>query len=111
MVDMDYHSTRDALRKFMAEREWHQFHTPGNLAKSISIEAGELLEHFQWSDSTNLNEVRLELADVLTYAYLLADRLGLEPHEIILEKLSITDRKYPVQRSRGRSHKYDQLPD
>lgn len=95
----------------MTVREWDQFHTTENLAKSISIEAAELLEHFQWSDATDLDAVRLELADVLTYAYLLAAKLGVDPEEIILEKLEITDKKYPVDRARGRSDKYDQLPD
>lgn len=106
-----FETVREALRQFVADREWDQFHTPGNLAKSISIEAAELLEHFQWSDPTDLTQVRLELADVLTYAYLLAYKLDLEPSEIILEKLAITNAKYPIDRSRGRSDKYDQLPD
>lgn len=102
---------QEALRQFMTVREWDQFHTTENLAKSISIEAAELLEHFQWSDATDLDAVRLELADVLTYAYLLAAKLGVDPEEIILEKLEITDKKYPVDRARGKSDKYDQLPD
>lgn len=110
-MSTNFEPVRDALRQFVADREWDQFHTPGNLAKSISIEAGELLEHYQWSDTTDLAAVRLELADVLTYAYLLADKLDLDPHEIVLEKLAITDEKYPVHRSRGRSDKYDRLPD
>lgn len=104
-------SVHNALRRFMADREWDQFHTTENLAKSISIESAELLEHFQWSDATDLDAVRLELADVLTYAYLLAAKLGVDPEELILEKLEITDKKYPVDRARGRSDKYDQLPD
>ena len=97
------------LRAFIAEREWEQFHTPENLAKSIAIEAGELLEEFQWSPNFNADRVRLELADVLTYCLELADRLGLDPEEIILEKLAITREKYPVEASRGRSDKYDRL--
>lgn len=102
---------QEALQQFVADREWDQFHTPSSLAKSISIEAAELLEHFQWSDEADPDLVRLELADVLTYAYLLAYKLSVDPGEIILEKLAITDTKYPVHRSRGRSNKYDQLPD
>jgi NTP pyrophosphatase (non-canonical NTP hydrolase) len=98
-----------ALRAFIAEREWAQFHSPENLAKSISIEAGELLEEFQWSTEFDEKRVRLELADVLTYCYELADRLGVSPHEIILEKLEITRAKYPAETSRGRSTKYDRL--
>lgn len=101
----------DALRDFVAERDWGQFHSPANLAKSVAIEAGELLECFQWTDEYDNDAVREELADVLTYAYLLADRLGLEPDEIVLGKLATTSEKYPVERARGRSEKYDQLPD
>ncbi len=101
----------DAIRTFMAERDWAQFHEPVNLAKSISIEAGELLECFQWSDDADPERVRSELADVLTYCLLLSDRLGLDPEEIVLAKLEETGRKYPVEKSRGRSAKYDQLPD
>lgn len=98
-----------ALRAFIAERDWAQFHSPENLAKSISIEAGELLEEFQWSPEFDAERVRLELADVLTYCYELADRLGVDPDAIVLEKLEITREKYPVERARGRSVKYDQL--
>ena len=98
-----------ALRAFIAEREWAQFHSPENLAKSIAVEAGELLEEFQWSPEFDPERVRLELADVLTYCYELADRLGVDPEQIILEKLEITRQKYPVERAKGRSDKYDQL--
>jgi len=97
------------LRAFIAERDWAQFHSPENLAKSIAIEAGELLEEFQWSPEFDVERVRLELADVLTYCYELADRLGMDPEAIILEKLAITEEKYPVEKARGRSAKYDQL--
>jgi len=100
-----------ALRAFVAEREWEQFHSPANLAKSIAIEAGELLECFQWSDDADEAGVRSELADVLTYAYLLADRLGVDAETLLLEKLEVTRSKYPVERARGRSEKYDRLPD
>ena len=101
-------SVREALREFVAEREWQQFHTPENLAKSISIEAGELLECFQWGDA-DLRSAKDELADVLTYCLLLAERLGVDPDTIVLEKLAKTREKYPVEKSRGRSEKYDQL--
>ncbi|GGF36321.1 nucleotide pyrophosphohydrolase [Marmoricola endophyticus] len=99
----------DALAEFVDEREWAQFHTPGNLAKSIVIEAGELLECFQWSDSAEESAVRDELADVLTYCHLLAARLDLDADQIVLDKLEKTREKYPVDRARGRSTKYDQL--
>jgi NTP pyrophosphatase (non-canonical NTP hydrolase) len=102
-------TVRDELRAFVAERDWSQFHSPENLAKSISIEAGELLECFQWSPESDADRVRDELADVLTYCYLLADRLGAEPEQLILEKLARTRTKYPVDKAHGRSTKYDQL--
>ncbi|WP_448007001.1 nucleotide pyrophosphohydrolase [Agromyces bauzanensis] len=97
------------MRQFVAERDWDKFHTPGNLAKSISIEAGELLECFQWGESADRERVTEELADVLTYCYLLANKLGVEAEQIVLDKLEKTRSKYPVDRSRGRSTKYDQL--
>jgi dCTP diphosphatase len=100
-----------ALLAFAKEREWGQFHTPANLAKSIAIEAGELLECFQWSDDATHERVVEELADVLTYARLLAAKLGVDPDRIVLDKLEVTRSKYPVETSRGRSVKYDQLPD
>lgn len=106
---MTEQSARDALRAFVAERDWGQFHTTENLAKSISIEAGELLECFQWDSDVPAERVQDELADVLTYCYLLADRLGVSPERIILDKLAKTDRKYPVDKAKGRSTKYDQL--
>lgn len=99
----------ETLRTFMAEREWGQFHTPENLAKSISIEAAELLECFQWNAEADSEKVAAELADVLTYALLLADRLDLDPEQIVRAKLEVTGRKYPRDKARGRSTKYDQL--
>lgn len=101
----------EQLREFMSEREWSQFHTPGNLAKSIVIESAEILEHFQWDDSFHREEVLDELADVLTYALLLVDRLDADPSEIILNKLAKTREKYPAELARGRSEKYDRLQD
>ena len=97
------------LRAFSEERDWDQFHTPENLAKSISIEAAELLECFQWSPDGDAQAVKEELADVLTYCYFLAMKVGLEPDQIVLEKLAVTAQKYPVEKSRGSSAKYDQL--
>jgi dCTP diphosphatase len=97
----------DALTAFVAEREWGQFHTPENLAKSIAIEAAELLECFQWNADADESKVRAELADVLTYCFLLAQRIGAEPDQIVLEKLALTREKYPVEKARGNSSKYD----
>lgn len=105
----DSSTVTDALRSFVAERDWAQFHTPENLAKSIAIEAGELLECFQWNDDAPHDRVADELADVLTYAHLLAARLGVNPDQIVLDKLETTRSKYPVEQARGRSAKYDQL--
>ncbi len=99
------------LREFVAERNWSQFHTPANLAKSISIEAAELLECFQWNDDANIDDVRDELADVLTYCMLMADGLGLDINEIVLAKLDESRSKYPVDKSFGTSTKYDRLQD
>lgn len=100
---------RQTLREFVREREWEQFHTPENLAKSIAIEAAELLECFQWNATDNDGRAREELADVVTYCILLAERLEVDLDEIVLEKLAVTARKYPVDRAKGRSSKYDAL--
>ncbi len=98
------------IRKFNIERDWDQFHSPENLAKSISIEAGELLECFQWnSENYDKDDVCEELADVFTYCIMMADKLGVKPEEIILKKLEKTKKKYPVEKSRGVSTKYNKL--
>ncbi|MDH6236775.1 nucleotide pyrophosphohydrolase [Cryobacterium sp. CG_9.6] len=106
---MNEFSVSDEIAAMVAERDWSQFHTPENLAKSIAIEAGELLECFQWNADADPDRVRGELADVLTYCLLLADRLGMDPNQIILDKLAVTRGKYPVDTARGRSTKYDAL--
>ena len=106
---MDENRLRDELRQFVSEREWQQFHTPQNLAKSISIESAELLECYQWTDIADLDRVAEELADVLTYSLLLADKLGLNPTELVVNKLELTRAKYPVEKSKGNSTKYDKL--
>ena len=100
---------KSAITTFVSERDWTQFHSAENLAKSIAIEAGELLECYQWSDTSDESRVRDELADVLTYCLLLADKLGVDPDQIVLDKLAITREKYPVDKARGRSEKYDAL--
>jgi NTP pyrophosphatase (non-canonical NTP hydrolase) len=102
-------SLRDELAAFVAERDWAQFHAPENLAKSIAIEAGELLECFQWSADADADRVRGELADVLTYCIQLADRIGADPDQLVREKLAVTRAKYPADKARGRSAKYDAL--
>ena len=100
----------EEIKKFNEERDWGKFHTPANLAKSISIEAAELLECFQWNeDNFNIQEVYEELADVFTYCFQMAITLNISPEEIILKKLEKTKQKYPVNKSKGKSTKYDKL--
>lgn len=100
---------KQKIIKFNEERDWDQFHSPENLAKSICIEAGELLECFQWNNDFNKEDVCSELADIMNYCILLADKLDVDIKEIILEKLAITEKKYPVDKSKGVSTKYDKL--
>ena len=98
------------IQHFNEERDWDQFHSPENLAKSISIEAGELLECFQWdSENYNKDEVCEELADVFTYCIQMAMKLDVDPKEIILKKLEKSRKKYPVEKAKGRSTKYNKL--
>jgi len=99
----------EEIDKFNKERDWDQFHSPENLAKSISIEAGELLECFQWNNDYNKEEVCEELADVFTYCLMMADKLGVDPKDIILKKLDKTRKKYPVEKAKGVSTKYNKL--
>ncbi len=95
---------------FNKERDWDQFHSPENLAKSISIEAGELLECFQWNgENYDKEAVCEELADVFNYCFLMADKLGVDPKEIVLKKLEKTRLKYPVEKAKGVSTKYNKL--
>jgi dCTP diphosphatase len=108
---------RQSLRRFAAARDWDQFHSPKNLAIAVSVEAGELLEHFQWltpeqsaqlSDS-QLAKVRLELADVLLYLVSLSDKLGVDLVASTFEKLEINAKKYPVELAKGSAKKYTEL--
>ena len=99
----------DQIVQFTEDRDWDQFHSPENLAKSIAIEAGELLECYQWNGDADLSAVEEELADVLNYCFLLASKLHLDPIEIVRKKLALNAQKYPVEKSKGRSTKYDQL--
>ena len=96
--------------KFTDDRDWDQFHTPANLAKSISIEANELLECFQWSDTEyDLEHVKEELADVIVYSQNMLDKLGLDVDEIVMSKMTKNEAKYPVEKAKGSSAKYDEL--
>ena len=102
--------TIDRIRKFTEDRDWEQYHTPENLAKSIVIEAAELLECFQWSgEEYDLLHVKEELADVMVYSRNLLDCLGLDEDEIINMKMDQNEKKYPVEKAKGSSAKYDQL--
>jgi NTP pyrophosphatase (non-canonical NTP hydrolase) len=105
---MDLKKYQDELRKFADERDWHKFHTPENLAKSISIEAGELLECFQWEpEGIDLNNVARELADILIYLLMLADKLKLDLETLVKFKIASNHSKYPVAESRGNAIKYN----
>lgn len=106
---MTWESSSAAVRAFVQERDWSQFHSAENLAKSVAIEAGELIECFQWSPDADPDDVRRELADVLIYCLLLADTIGADVDDLIAAKLEENERKYPADRARGRSAKYDRL--
>lgn len=102
--------TIERIRKFTEDRDWDQFHSPANLAKSIVIEAAELLECFQWSDEEyDLQHVKEELADVMVYSQNLLDKLGLDADEIINMKMTQNEKKYPVDKAKGKSSEYNQL--
>ena len=102
--------TIERIRKSTEDRDWDQFHSPANLAKSIVIEAAELLECFQWSDEEyDLQHVKEELADVMVYSQNLLDKLGLDADEIINMKMTQNEKKYPVDKAKGKSSKYNQL--
>lgn len=100
---------RDEVLKFTRDRDWGQFHSPENLAKSISIEAGELLECFQWNSGYNQEDVEMELADVVNYCIQLADKLGVSLEDIVRKKLKISEQKYPINKSKGTSKKYIEI--
>jgi len=95
--------------KFRDDRDWAQFHTPDNLAKSLVIEASELLELFQWSNDVDKERLSEELADVFVYALLLLNEYNLDFNDIILNKIEKNEKKYPVDKAFGRSTKYNKL--
>ena len=102
--------TIERIRKFTEDRDWDQFHSPANLAKSISIEANDLLECFQWNDDDyDLEHVKEELADVIVYCQDMLDKLGLDADEIVNAKMTKNEAKYPVEKAKGRADKYTQL--
>ncbi|MCI6014387.1 MAG: nucleotide pyrophosphohydrolase [Coprobacillus sp.] len=97
------------IDKFNKERDWDQFHSPTNLSKSISIEAAELLECFQWSDEYNIERVDEELADVLNYCLQMCLVLNLDPVDIVNKKMDKNAIKYPVSKAKSNSKKYDEF--
>ena len=99
------------LVKFRNERDWEQFHNPKDLALAINIEAGELMELFLWkhAEDANKEKVREELADIFSFAFLLADKYGFDVKQIVLEKMELNAEKYPVDKAKGTAKKYDEL--
>lgn len=109
-----YRKVIDELIKFRDDREWEQFHDSKNLAVAISIEASELNELFLWksaaqSDKVEIERIKEELADILSFSFLLAEKHGLDPFDIVSEKIKRNGEKYPVEKAKGKSDKYDQL--
>ena len=101
---------KERIDKFNKDRDWDKFHTPVNLAKSIAIEASELLECFQWTDTNyNLEEVQEELADVMNYCIQMSQVLNIDIIEVINNKMNKNEKKYPVEKAKGVSTKYDKL--
>lgn len=101
----------DALIKFRDERDWEQFHNPKDLAVALNIEASELLENFLWKSHDEANQVKVkeELADVLAYSFLLAEKYGFDIKDILLDKIQKNADKYPVDKSKGTAKKYNEL--
>ena len=98
------------IDKFNKDRDWDKFHSPSNLSKSISIEANELLECFQWNDNEyDVEQVKEELADVMNYCLQLAQVLNVDVIDIVTAKMDKTEKKYPVDKAKGKSTKYDKL--
>jgi NTP pyrophosphatase (non-canonical NTP hydrolase) len=114
-VSNDLHAIRDKIRTFVEERDWDQFHTPKNLACALSVEVAELLEHFQWLQSgqrdelgeAKLEQVRHEMADVMVYLVRMADKLGVDLGAAVIEKMALNRAKYPADLVRGDARKYD----
>jgi len=101
----------NTLLKFRNERDWEQFHNPKDLSIALSIETNELLELFLWKnhEDANIDKIKEELADVFAYAFLIAEKFNFNVEEIVLEKIKKNAAKYPIEKSKGKSDKYDQL--
>jgi NTP pyrophosphatase (non-canonical NTP hydrolase) len=111
MVTSDIEQLQEELRKFNQERDWDQFHNGKDLAIGLSIEASELLEVFLWKapEDVNPDKIREELADVLNYAFQMADKYNFDIKEIMLEKIRHNAAKYPVEKAKGNAKKYSEL--
>jgi NTP pyrophosphatase (non-canonical NTP hydrolase) len=116
-MNVDVQALQASLRAFAADRDWEQFHSPKNLAAALSVEAAELLEHFQWltdeqsrsiSDSDR-EAIAEEVADVFLYLLQLSDKLGIDPIESAKKKIQANAIKYPVERAKGTSKKYSEF--
>lgn len=101
--------TIERLKQFNQDRDWNQFHTPENIAKSISIEAAELLECFQWDSHYDIKQVKDELADIFLYSLIMAYQLNLDVEEIVNAKISRNEKRYPVSKAKGSSKKYTEF--
>lgn len=106
---MEYKQLLEKIKKFNEDRDWDQFHSPDNLAKSISIEAGELLECFQWNNEYDLENVTDEMADVFVYLLDLANKLNIDLLDVTDKKIDKNAEKYPVDKVKGKSDKYTKL--
>lgn len=112
---------KEKLKNFRDERDWNQFHTPKNLSMAISVEASELMEHFIWEnndeakeklkDKEKFQEIKNELADIFNFSFMMADELDVDIVEIIEEKIEENKKKYPPEKAKGTSKKYNELGD
>jgi NTP pyrophosphatase (non-canonical NTP hydrolase) len=110
-MNKDFLAITDRIKKFTEERDWAQFHNAKDLALALSIEASELNECFLWksADQGNVNKIKDELADILIYALLFADKYNFDLNEIISQKLDKNEKKYPVDKAKGNAKKYTDL--
>lgn len=111
MSNSDIQEITNKLIEFRNDRDWEQFHNPKDLSLAISIEAGELLEIFLWKNAEDANKekVKEELADIFSFAFLLADKYGLDVKQIVLDKIKVNNEKYPVAKAKGTAKKYNEL--
>lgn len=108
-IVVEYKELIQKIKQFNEERDWDQFHSPDNLAKSISIEAGELLECFQWSENYNIENVTDEMADVFVYLLDLANKLDIDLLEVTNKKMDKNIEKYPIDKAKGNAKKYTEF--